>query len=175
VKSAGPITNRPQVKNLRHCTMHLSQSTWVRILPGKGPLDSCGNLPCSPTTHIHAVGQPIFITCRPIWQPPCKPQLFASHFLGTRFSDHGSASGRRHQRSYSISTIRSDAQPHRRCRFSTLMQLLKRYTAREGNRILHLTEESFWQDESFERLVPGSGGVQAHSKLHQAQTRYVRA
>ena len=36
---------------------------------------------------------------------------------------------------------------------STLMQSLKRYTAREGNRILQLTGQSFWQDESYDRLV----------------------
>jgi putative transposase len=36
---------------------------------------------------------------------------------------------------------------------SKLMQSLKRFTAREGNRILCVTGQSFWQDESFDRLV----------------------
>jgi putative transposase len=36
---------------------------------------------------------------------------------------------------------------------SKLMQSLKRFTAREGNRILRVTGQSFWQDESFDRLV----------------------
>ena len=36
---------------------------------------------------------------------------------------------------------------------STVMQSLKRFTAREGNRILGLTGQPFWQDESFDRLV----------------------
>ena len=36
---------------------------------------------------------------------------------------------------------------------SKLMQSLKRFTAREGNRILGLTGQSFWQDESYDRLV----------------------
>ena len=36
---------------------------------------------------------------------------------------------------------------------STLMQSLKRYTARAGNQVLHLTGQSFWQDESYDRLV----------------------
>jgi len=34
-----------------------------------------------------------------------------------------------------------------------LMQSLKRFTAREGNRILGLTGQAFWQDESYDRLV----------------------
>ncbi len=36
---------------------------------------------------------------------------------------------------------------------SRLMQSLKRFTAREGNRILGLTGRPFWQDESYDRLV----------------------
>ena len=33
------------------------------------------------------------------------------------------------------------------------MQSLKRFTAREGNRLLGLTGQPFWQDESYDRLV----------------------
>ncbi len=40
-----------------------------------------------------------------------------------------------------------------RVKVSRLMQSLKRFTAREGNRILGLTGQSFWQDESYDRLV----------------------
>jgi hypothetical protein len=36
---------------------------------------------------------------------------------------------------------------------SKVMQSLKRFTAREGNRILSLTGQPFWQDESYDRLV----------------------
>jgi hypothetical protein len=36
---------------------------------------------------------------------------------------------------------------------SRLTQSLKRFTARQGNKILGLTGQSFWQDESFDRLV----------------------
>jgi REP element-mobilizing transposase RayT len=36
---------------------------------------------------------------------------------------------------------------------SKVMQSLKRFTAREGNRILGLTGRPFWQDESYDRLV----------------------
>jgi putative transposase len=36
---------------------------------------------------------------------------------------------------------------------SRLMQSLKRFTAREGNKILGLTGQTFWQDESYDRLV----------------------
>ncbi len=34
-----------------------------------------------------------------------------------------------------------------------LMQSLKRFTAREGNRVLGLSGQPFWQDESYDRLV----------------------
>ena len=40
-----------------------------------------------------------------------------------------------------------------RVQVSKLMQSLKRFTAREGNRILGLTGKPFWQDESYDRLV----------------------
>jgi REP element-mobilizing transposase RayT len=36
---------------------------------------------------------------------------------------------------------------------SQVMQSLKRFTAREGNRMLGLTGQPFWQDESYDRLV----------------------
>ena len=36
---------------------------------------------------------------------------------------------------------------------SKVTQSLKRFTAREGNRILGRTGEPFWQDESYDRLV----------------------
>ena len=36
---------------------------------------------------------------------------------------------------------------------SKVMQSLKRFTAREGNRIVGLTGQPFWQDESYDRLV----------------------
>jgi putative DNA methylase len=36
---------------------------------------------------------------------------------------------------------------------SKLMQSLKRFTAQSGNRILGLTGQPFWQDESYDRLV----------------------
>jgi len=36
---------------------------------------------------------------------------------------------------------------------SKTMQSLKRFTAREGNRLLGLTGQALWQDESYDRLV----------------------
>jgi REP element-mobilizing transposase RayT len=36
---------------------------------------------------------------------------------------------------------------------STLMQSLKRFTAREANRVLNRTGQVFWQDESYDHLV----------------------
>jgi REP element-mobilizing transposase RayT len=38
---------------------------------------------------------------------------------------------------------------------SKIMHSLKRFTGREGNRILGLTGQPFWQDESYDRLVRG--------------------
>ena len=40
-----------------------------------------------------------------------------------------------------------------RAALSPLMQSLKRFTARQCNRILGLTGHPFWQDESYDRLV----------------------
>ena len=40
-----------------------------------------------------------------------------------------------------------------RVNVSRLMQSLKRFTAREGNRMLGLTGQTFWQHESYDRLV----------------------
>jgi putative DNA methylase len=40
---------------------------------------------------------------------------------------------------------------------SGIMQSLKRFTAREGNRMLGLTGRAFWQDESYDRLVRNDG------------------
>ncbi|HEV1285697.1 MAG TPA: transposase [Bryobacteraceae bacterium] len=43
-----------------------------------------------------------------------------------------------------------------RIEVSKLMKSLKRFTAREGNRILEFTGRPFWQDESYDRLVRDS-------------------
>jgi REP element-mobilizing transposase RayT len=43
---------------------------------------------------------------------------------------------------------------------SNLMQSLKRFTAREGNRMLGLTGQPFWQDESYDRSVRDNGEFQ---------------
>jgi putative transposase len=40
-----------------------------------------------------------------------------------------------------------------RINVSETMQSLKRFTARQANRILGLTGNTFWQDESYDRLV----------------------
>ena len=40
-----------------------------------------------------------------------------------------------------------------RIEVSRIMQSLKRFTARDGNRILGHTGQPFWQDESYDRLV----------------------
>src|SRR5688572_20843971 len=40
---------------------------------------------------------------------------------------------------------------------SKITHSLKRFTAREANRILGLTGQPFWQDESYDRLVRDAG------------------
>jgi putative transposase len=39
---------------------------------------------------------------------------------------------------------------------SKVMQSLKRFTAKEGNRMLSRSGQPFWQDESYDRLVRDS-------------------
>jgi hypothetical protein len=55
-------------------------------------------------------------------------------------SSAGSAGKQPARRSPTVSDLPHNVQP--------LMQSLKRFTAREGNRGLGLTGQSFWQDES---------------------------
>jgi REP element-mobilizing transposase RayT len=43
---------------------------------------------------------------------------------------------------------------------SKLMHSLKRFTAREANKILGLTGQPFWQDESYDHLVRGEAEFQ---------------
>ena len=50
-----------------------------------------------------------------------------------------------------------------RAPLSKLMQSLKRFTAREANRILGLTGQPFWQDESYDRCGPQRRRVPAES------------
>jgi REP element-mobilizing transposase RayT len=56
---------------------------------------------------------------------------------------------------------------------SRLMQSLKRFTAREGNRALALTGNSFWQEESYDRLVRNE--LEFHRIAHYIEMNPVRA
>jgi len=56
---------------------------------------------------------------------------------------------------------------------SRVMQSLKRFTAREGNRVLGLTGHPFWQDESYDRLVRND--TEFDRIVHYIETNPVRA
>ena len=56
---------------------------------------------------------------------------------------------------------------------SKVMQSLKRFTAREGNRILGLTGQPFWQDESYDRLV--RNGTEFERIWHYIEMNPVKA
>jgi REP element-mobilizing transposase RayT len=131
--------------------------------------------------HYHSVGQPIFLTWRLHGSLPANrsfPSVTTSGraFLTMdRILDHA-VTGPLFLRRYEIASMVIDALHYRYLRHyqlhayvvmpnhvhllmtplvevSKVMQSLKRFTAREGNRILGLTGQPFWQDESYDRLV----------------------
>lgn len=53
------------------------------------------------------------------------------------------------------------------------MQSLKKFTASEGNRLLGLTGQPFWQDETYDRLV--HNGTQFERIVHYIEWNPVRA
>src|SRR5260370_12579193 len=56
---------------------------------------------------------------------------------------------------------------------SKLMHSLKRYTAREGNRMLGVIGQPFWQDESYDRLVRDEQELQRI--MHYIEMNLVKA
>ena len=54
-----------------------------------------------------------------------------------------------------------------------VMQSFKRFTAREGNRMLGLTGQPFWQDESYDRLVRND--TEFERIVHYIETNPVKA
>ena len=68
-----------------------------------------------------------------------------------RYHDHGLGHYRLHGYAVMANHVHLLVSP--RVPVSRLMQSLKRFTAREGNRSLGRTGRPFWQDESYDRLV----------------------
>lgn len=133
--------------------------------------------------HYHAVGQPIFLTWRLHGSLPVGrffPPHFASGkaFVAMDRLLDSARSGPLYLRQPEIACMIVEAIQYRdehlrhydlHCyvvmanhvhvsmtplvQVSTLTQSIKRFTAREGNRMLGLTGRPFWQDESHDRLV----------------------
>jgi REP element-mobilizing transposase RayT len=131
--------------------------------------------------HYHSVGQPIFLTWRLHGSLPANRSFPAGTTSGRAFVimdrllDNACA-GPLFLRIPEIASMVVDSIHYRDLRHyqlhayvvmpnhvhllitplaevSKVMQSLKRFTAREGNRILGLTGRPFWQDESYDRLV----------------------
>jgi REP element-mobilizing transposase RayT len=131
--------------------------------------------------HYHSIGQPIFLTWRLHGSLPANRTFPAATTSGQAFValdrllDRANT-GPLYLRKPEIATVVVEAIHHRCLQYyqlhsyvvmpnhvhllitplveiSKIMQSLKRFTAREGNRILGLTGQPFWQDESYDRLV----------------------
>jgi len=131
--------------------------------------------------HLLATGSPMFITWRLHGSlPPCRafPQDLTSGqaFVAMDRLLDRARTGPLYLRQPAIASMVVEAIRHRdpghyqlhsyvvmanhvhmlitpRAPVSQIMQSLKRFTGREGNRILGLTGQPFWQDESYDRLV----------------------
>jgi putative DNA methylase len=131
--------------------------------------------------HYHAVGRPAFVTWRLHGSLPSNRSFAQTGSSGRAFlvTDRllGSAvTGPQYLRQPEIAAMVVEAIRYRdpghyqlhsfvvmpnhvhllitpRAPLSQVMHSLKRFTAREGNRILGLNGQPFWQDESYDRLV----------------------
>ena len=133
--------------------------------------------------HYHSIGQPIFLTWRLHGSLAANRAFPAATTAGQAFlaMDHlldTACTGPLYLRRPEFATmvvkaIHYEEQDMRHCQLHTYVvmpnhvhllmtplvdvskvtQSLKRFTAREGNRILGLTGQPFWQDESCDRLV----------------------
>jgi putative DNA methylase len=131
--------------------------------------------------HYHTVGQAMFVTWRLHGSLPpgrCFPSALASGraFVAMDRMLDSTCTGPLFLHMPEIAKIVTDAIYHRDLQayqlhafvvmpnhvhllmaplvaVSKVMQSLKRFTAREANRILGLTGQPFWQDESYDRLV----------------------
>jgi REP element-mobilizing transposase RayT len=132
--------------------------------------------------HYHSLGQPIFVTWRLHGSLPANrtlppPTTSGQAFVAMDRLLDNARTGPLYLRRADIATVVVEAIHYREreqhyqlhsyvvmpnhvhllvtplAEVSKVMQSLKRFTAREGNRILGLTGKAFWQDESYDRLV----------------------
>ena len=137
--------------------------------------------PARRLSHLHAIDQPIFITWRLHGSLPANRRFPDATPAGQAFlaMDRLLANtrvGPTHLRTPEIASLMVESIRHRHLidyalhRFVVMpnhvhilvtpinpvpkfMQSLKRFTAREANRVLGTTGRPFWQDESYDRLV----------------------
>lgn len=133
--------------------------------------------------HYHGVGQPIFLTWRRYGSLPPNRRFPPATTAGQAFLAmdrilDNACTGPLYLRRPEIASMMVEAIRHQeqslghyhlhyyvvmanhvhllvtpRVQVSRFMQSLKRFTAREANRMLDLTGQPFWQDESYDRLV----------------------
>ena len=132
--------------------------------------------------HYHSIGQPIFVTWRLHGSLPANrtfppPSTSGQAFVAMDRLLDTARTGPSYLRRSDIATVMVEAIHYREreqhyqlhsyvvmpnhvhllmtplAEISKIMQSLKRFTALESNRILGLTGNSFWQDESYDRLV----------------------
>jgi REP element-mobilizing transposase RayT len=133
--------------------------------------------------HYHAIGQPIFLTWRLHGSLPASRVFPAGTTSGQAFAtmdrlldnartgplylqqpkiasmvvesihDQERALGHYRVHSYVVMANHVHLLITPCVEVSKLMQSLKRFTAKEGNRMLGLTGKPFWQEESYDRLV----------------------
>jgi REP element-mobilizing transposase RayT len=168
-----------QVANLR--SIGNRPSTFLRILPSNKHSLSVTTFHSRRLPHYHAIGQPIFLTWRLYGSLPANRSFPAKTNSGKAFVamdrllDHA-CTGPLFLRIPQIASMVTASIRHRDPRHyqlhayavmpnhvhllitpivevSKIMQSLKRFTAREGNRILNFTGQPFWQEESYDRLV----------------------
>jgi putative DNA methylase len=132
--------------------------------------------------HYHSIGQPIFVTWRLHGSLPANrtfppPSTSGQAFVAMDRLLDNARTGPLYLRRPDIATVVVEAIHYREREqhyqlhsyvvmpnhvhllmtplvdASKVTQSLKRFTGREGNRILGLTGQAFWQDESYDRLV----------------------
>ena len=156
--------------------------TFLRIFPFPTHSLLLSTFHCRRLPHYYSLGQPIFITWRLHGSLPAYRSFPSGTSSGQAFvaMDHlldNARTGPLYLRQPDIAKVVVEAIHYREreqhyqlhsyvvmpnhvhllmtplAEVSKLMQSLKRFTARESNRILGLTGKPFWQDESYDRLV----------------------
>src|SRR6266478_6514921 len=170
-----------QVENLR-ADWQSALLSW-RELSVAAPLLFVPNFHYRRLPHLHAIDRPAFLTWRLYGSLPLNRSFSSNITSGRAFVAMArildqARSGPLYLRRADIAQLLVDAMRYRdeqlrqfemhswvvmanhvhvlitpHIEVSKLMHSLKRFTAREANKILGLTGQPFWQDESYDRLV----------------------